>query len=134
MLKSYLESINRSIYSVSKESGIPYSTLNDIVNNKVDIGNCKVSILRSLSKVLGISMDEIYCLASVPERTVTNSYDVVVFYSIRNKTYYALFEYQGEQVELELCKVNDNTSYCIEEIMKWRSEAYIRERRMAEFQ
>lgn len=133
MFRNYLRDINKSIYSLAKDSGIPYSTLNDLVNNKVSIDNCKVSLLRSLAGALGVSMDELYGLLSQPERSVVNSYDVVVTLNVRNKTYYVLFEYQGEPVELELCKVNEDTTYYIDEIMKWRSEGYIRQHRMSEF-
>ena len=58
MLKDYLSTHNISIYSLSKRSGISYSTLNDIVNCKVEIANVKSGILYSLAKVLEISMDE----------------------------------------------------------------------------
>lgn len=133
MLKNYLREINKSIYALAKDSGVPYSTLNDLVNNKVSIDNCKVSLLRSLSGSLGLTMDELYGMLSLPEHTVVNSYDVALTLNVRNKTYYVLFEYQGSPVELELCKVNDDTTYYIDEIMKWRSEGYIRRRRMSEF-
>ena len=48
MLKEYLKKKNKSIYALSKESGVAYSTLNDLANGKVDINQCKVSLLRAL--------------------------------------------------------------------------------------
>lgn len=45
MLRDYLREHGRSIYALSKESGVAYSTLNDLVNGKVDIDHCKVSLL-----------------------------------------------------------------------------------------
>lgn len=60
MLKAYLTTHNISIYSISKSSGISYSTLNDIVNCKVEIANVKAGILYALAKTLEISMDMLY--------------------------------------------------------------------------
>ena len=134
MLKDYLAKIGKSIYALSQESGIPYSTLNDLANNKVEIDNCKVSLIRTLSEVLGITMDEVYRLSSAPEHMLTNTYGSDVTISVKNKSYYASFDYLGEEVELELCKVNEDTTYYVDEIGKWRSEDYIREQRMESFE
>ena len=70
MLKNYLEEKKLSMYKVSKEGGIPYSTLNDLVNGRVEIENCKVSLLLQLSEYLGLSLDEIYAVVktgSIPD-------------------------------------------------------------------
>lgn len=63
MLKDYLNEKNLSMYKVSKEGGIPYSTLNDLVNGRVEIENCKVSLLLQLGTYLGLSLDEVYAVA-----------------------------------------------------------------------
>ena len=62
MLKDYLNEKKLSMYKVSKEGGIPYSTLNDLVNGRVEIENCKVSLLLQLANYLGLSLDEIYAV------------------------------------------------------------------------
>ena len=49
MLKDHLKEKQISIYSMSKACGIPYSTLNDLANGKVDIDNCKVGLLLKIS-------------------------------------------------------------------------------------
>ena len=48
---------NISKYKLSKLTNIPYSTLNDIFNNKTDIMNCSVMTLYKISKVLGVSIE-----------------------------------------------------------------------------
>lgn len=133
MFKTYLADRNKSIYSLSKESGIPYSTLNDLANGKVAIDNCKVGLVRRLSDVLGLSMDDIYTLCSGPERKTINSYGVEICISVSNKNYCARFEYDQEPVELRLCRITEDSSYYIDEIARWRSESYIRQRRMEGF-
>ena len=133
MLKDYMKNNGISVYSLSRKSGVPYSTLNDLVNGKVNIESCKVGLLCALSAALRLSLDDTYSLVRTPDKVYVNAYDITVALNVRNKTYYAVFEYQGEPVELELCKVNDDTSFYIDEIIKWRSEGYIRQRRMDAF-
>jgi plasmid maintenance system antidote protein VapI len=48
---------NISKYKLSKLTNIPYSTLNDIFNDKTDIMNCSVMTLYKISKVLGVSIE-----------------------------------------------------------------------------
>ncbi len=56
---------------LSKISGIPYSTLTDIVNQKVDIKNVKAGILFSLAECLNLSMNQLYTLCC-SDMTVTS--------------------------------------------------------------
>lgn len=58
MLKDVFTEKGISIYHAAKESGISYRTLNDIVNQKVDISNVKSGILHALAGVLQISMEQ----------------------------------------------------------------------------
>ena len=60
MLKTYLTDNHISVYALSKKSRISYSTLNDIVNEKVDIFNVKSGILYSIARALQLSMDQLY--------------------------------------------------------------------------
>ena len=133
MLKGYLNEKNISVYSISNSMGIPYSTVNDLLNGKVDITNCKVSLLKRLSEQLGMSMDAMYSICSGEERRLENRYGYNYTINVKNKSYYVEFMYDSKPVEIEICKVNRNTTYYIDEIAEWRSEAYIRERRMEGF-
>ena len=131
MLKDYLQSRSISIYALAKSNGIPYSTLNDLANGKVRIENCKFGMVRDLAAGLGLSIDELCSICAPDDAAYRNSYDVEVRLDIRGKAYYAIFEYLGEKVEMPLCRVTEDTKYYIKEILMWRSEAYIRERRMS---
>lgn len=141
MLKGYLKEKGKSIYALAKESNIPYSTLNDLANGKVTIEQCKVELLLKLAKNLSLSMEEICKLCKSEDRIVHSSYeispeeaiDVEAKINVRNKSYHAEFDYEGELVDIELCKVKEDTSHYIDEIAKWRTESYIRERRMEEW-
>ena len=134
MLKDYLKKHNLSLYSLSKLSGIPYSTLNDLSNGKVNIDNCKVSVLKGIASVLGVSLVEAYDICSANQAPFKTSDGMDTFVSVRNKNFFCEFEYNQQSVEIELCKVNEDTKFYIEEIAKWRTEEYIRTRRMKEFE
>lgn len=134
MLKDYFESLGRSVYSIAKSSKVPYSTLNDLVNGKVRISECKAGMLRRLSITLGVSMDELYSIAEgnaeSDMNTVMTSYDIPVHIGIRHKSYLIDFDYEGECVTMELCKVSEASTFYISDIAKWRAEEYIRDVRM----
>ena len=134
MLKDYFDSLRRSLYSIAKESGVPYSTLNDLVNGKVRISECKAGMLRKLSITLGISMDELYSLAEGEcddgHEQVMTSYGIPVNIRVRHKAYHMDLDYEGEKVSIELCRVSEASTYYIRDIAKWRAEEYIRDIRM----
>jgi len=46
-------------YKLSKASGIPYTTINDICCGKTSVDNCAAKTLYKLSKVLGTSMEDL---------------------------------------------------------------------------
>ena len=59
-LKGELDNKGVSVYRVSKDAGIPYSTLCDLVSGKTDINNANVRTLALLASYLGITMDDLY--------------------------------------------------------------------------
>ena len=134
MLKEYLEKNNISVYSLAKKSGIPYSTLNDLSNGKVTIDACKVSVLKNIALGLGLSLNEAYDICTSKPVEIKTSYGIEANVSVKNKSYFCDFEYNGSTVELELCKVNEETKFYINEIAKWRTEGYIRKKRIEEFE
>ena len=50
-LKDILSEKKISLYQFSKETGIPYSTLSDIVNGKTEINTCTVLTMKKLLTV-----------------------------------------------------------------------------------
>ena len=133
MLKDYLQSNNKSIYAIAKESGIPYSTLNDLAGGKVSIDQCRTGLTRRLAKVLGLSMEEVCCLCTEEPLTVTTSYGIPADIIVRNKSYEVEFTYNDAPISLHLCPVSNDTRFYIREIAAWRAEDYIRKQRIEEF-
>ena len=66
-MKEYLQKNKISIYGLAKKTGIPYSTLNYIINGKIKAEVCSAGNLHRIASCLGISMDEVYSLLSEEE-------------------------------------------------------------------
>lgn len=63
-LKSLLEQKNITMYHLSKISGIPKTTINDICSGKSKIENCSAKTIQHLAKALECTMDDIMNLTS----------------------------------------------------------------------
>ena len=46
-------------YRLSKLSGLPYMTINDICNGKTSIAKCSAMTLYRIAKALGVSMESL---------------------------------------------------------------------------
>ena len=54
-----LESRKMSKYRLSRLSGIPYTTINDICSGKASIEKCSAETIYKIAKVFGVSMEEL---------------------------------------------------------------------------
>ncbi len=133
MLKEILNQKNISIYKLAQDCGIPYSTLNDIVNDKVDVKNIRAGILFELSKALQISMDELYKLCDKEIRIFSEKYAVNGIVFIKNKKYVLKFNYQDKEYIEELYPVKKEASMFINSIAVWDMEDKISDIEMEEF-
>ncbi len=52
-----MEEKNMTKYRLSKNSGIPYTTVNDICSGRAQLGKCSAETIYRLSKELGVSME-----------------------------------------------------------------------------
>lgn len=59
MVNELLLKQNMTKYRLSKLSGIPYTTINDICNNRADLKKCSVDTVYKIAKALNVSMEEI---------------------------------------------------------------------------
>ena len=58
-LKCYLEENNISIASLSKESGLPYTTVSELVNGKKTLGKCSAETVLRIARTLGTSVENL---------------------------------------------------------------------------
>ena len=57
MIQDFMEKKNLTKYRLSKNSGIPYTTLTDICSGKARLEKCTAETIYKLSKELGVSME-----------------------------------------------------------------------------
>ena len=55
-----------SVYRLSKNSGVPYATVNDICNEKADLAKCSAETVWRISRALDVPMEKL--LASYLEQ------------------------------------------------------------------
>lgn len=131
MLKEYLKQKNISLYKLSKDTEISYSTINDLVNGVVSVENCRAKMLKRISAYLNMSMDELYdiCLNSI--YVESDKIDKPIRVTVKNKKYHIDFFYKDENIFIEQeYPVNENTRMYIETIARWDVEDYIDDREM----
>ena len=59
LITEQLEKKQMTKYKLSKVSGVPQTTINDICGGKVDLEKCSAGTLYRIAKVLGVSIEEI---------------------------------------------------------------------------
>ncbi len=75
MFEALLKEKNMSVYQCAKLSGIPYTTVSELVNGKTRLEKCTAETVYRLSKVLGVSMEDLL------DDTIGFRYDFEVFRS-----------------------------------------------------
>lgn len=81
-IKEYLNENNISVREMSVITSISYSTLNDIVNNKVNLEECQYKTLKKIAVFLKVSIEELV-------------YEKEDFQTFRNKLHHDL-KHNGE--------------------------------------
>lgn len=71
LINDYLRDNNTTKYQLSKTAGLPYGTLNDIVNGKTDIAKCTGETLLKITSVLGCTVDDL-----LKERLSSSAFDL----------------------------------------------------------
>ena len=120
MLKDILRKKNISLYRLAAETGIPYTTLNDLKNGRVESGHMSADHLHRLSKAFAMTMDELYEQLLLPElpqacmqqdlpvsnrlrqkvrklRIPIAEYDTEARFEELGKDWYLIFSYKGEE-------------------------------------
>ena len=110
-LKHYLKERHISIRSLSVETGIPYSTLNDLCNGKTDVDRTSFGVIKTICGALQMTLDEFVALTDRDETFPQPDHGGRII--VRNKCYY-LDTNDGAEPE-RLCKVTPlNTRFVID--------------------
>ena len=57
--KNLLDENKVSKYELAKKTNIPYSTISDIINDKVDISKCSYDVLHKIASFFEIPTDQL---------------------------------------------------------------------------
>ena len=71
--KNLLDENNVSKYELSKKTNIPYSTISDIINDKVDISKCSYDVLHKIASFFEMPTDQLvktYLDTSIGDKNV----------------------------------------------------------------
>jgi len=74
LITEQLEKKQMTKYKLSKVSGVPQATINDICSGKADLEKCSAGTLYRLAKVLGVSIEEILDSAASDHRAAFETF------------------------------------------------------------
>ncbi len=122
-LKQYLKNNNIKIRQLQEESGLPYTTVNDIVNGRTEIDNASVKVLVAISVALKLSLDDTYALIRTRIQHIVLDEGKI---SVKGGRYYLLYK----DSEILLCKVSSINDIYIKEIAEANLRRIKREEKM----
>ena len=74
MLKEYLKIKKLSVYKLAELSNVPYTTLNELINGKKRIDDCKIKTIENIAKALNISIESLLQLLNNKNKVLSNSW------------------------------------------------------------
>lgn len=76
MFKEYLKERKLSVYKLSEISNVPYTTLNELINGKKSIEDCKIKTIENIAKALNCSIETLLNLLNGKNIVILNSWEV----------------------------------------------------------
>lgn len=74
MLKEYLKIKKLSVYKLAELSNVPYTTLNELINGKKRVDDCKIKTIENIAKALNISIESLLQLLNNKNKVLSNSW------------------------------------------------------------
>ena len=115
-IKELLKERDITIKQMAQSLNIPYSTLNDIVNNRVDINKIGFGYVMSICTFLDISPYDFY-EEKEPEPK-ENGYRII----IKDKKFFVRMNIYGKVLETYLCKINLPNSKYVKDMARFEYE------------
>lgn len=75
MLKKYIKEKNLSVYKLSEISNVPYTTLNELINGKKKVNECKIKTIENIANSLNCSIETLLKLLNSEKVILSNSWD-----------------------------------------------------------
>lgn len=124
-LKEYMKNIGMNALELSRLSGLPRSTVSDIVNGRTDIDKSRTEVLIAVSRSLGLSVDETYEMAKMCLPTIDDDRFSLI---VKEKSFYLHDKSSGENVYVAKNKKVMNRH--IREVAQWKIEKIKRDEGM----
>ena len=102
--KHYFSAANMSMYELAAKSGLPYTTINKLVNDKMDINNLSSGCLYKISILLQTKMEKLLNETIILENASGRSGNVKYRWIFENNQTKIIFNYKGENVIIEMGK------------------------------
>ena len=128
LLKDYCKTKKKSIRQIALNTNIPYSTLNDLINQKTDFNRVSFGMICAIADELELSIDDLRQMLSA-DKPVHADNDKPYSVIVRNKCYY--IEIDGRD-RMYLCKVNPVTTFSIDDIASWKYREFATQKEMEE--
>ena len=112
-IKDIIKKNGLTIRRVSDETGLPYSTVNDIANGIISVSSVGLGKCKAIADVIGITLDEFYDIYNNTIKIADNA-----FVEVKNHGYY--LNYDGS--EKYIFKANDVNSSFVREVATWDYE------------
>ena len=132
VFKDYLKEKKISTYRLSKETGIPYSTLNDLVNHKISVESVRMGPAKKIADFLGMSLDDFYLMCESDAKGTVRSGDIVGTIGVKGRRYYVDYELDGVRHRDDICKVCCDNDKFVETMAEWSIEDNMKEKEFNE--
>ena len=124
-IKQYLKENKISVSSLHKQTGIPYTSISEIVNGKVNIDRVYTGTAIRLADSCGLEFAQFYrmCRENIPKTPKT---DIIV----KNKKYYLRYDIEGETGCNYLCKANETNKRYVKDFARWELDTVKNNKRL----
>ena len=84
LINDQLEKLKMTKYRLSKDSGVPQATINDICSGKAELEKCAAGTLYRLAKVLGVSIEDILRSAETEYRSAFETFKSNICHQVKD--------------------------------------------------
>ena len=114
MIRKILHEKNMSIYKLSEVSKVPYTTLNELINGKKSVHDCKIKTIESIAVALNITIENLLHILNHKSTTLSTSWE-----DNKNKHFY--FPVIIENKNYECAKIHPLKQKLVNEIYNYIS-------------
>ena len=123
-MKTYLKQNNIRISDISRQTGVPYTTVNEIINGKIDIDKVRIKTGLMIADACNMDFMTFYntCKRSNSLPSIPNGRIIK-----KNKAYYLKCTLPGFDSEIYLCRINPVNTHFVKDMAEWTINSLISE-------